>query len=245
LHGVLADIEPQKRAAVERLDLLRRLGQAQEEERRRIARELHDQVGQTVTGLSLGLKGLERMLEREGVRSQTQGQVRWLQVLTSEVGRDVHRVASDLRPTALDDLGLAKALVARASDLGKRYGLAVDVQAYRIDDRLPAEIETTVYRVVQEALTNVLKHAAARRVGVVLERKADQLRVIVEDDGKGFDVEAQGAERDASARRLGLSGIRERLTLIGGTMALESTPGAGTSLFVRIPLTPASPGAVP
>jgi signal transduction histidine kinase len=139
-------------------------------------------------------------------------------------------------------------LVAYASSWGQRCGVAIDVQTLGSDARLPAEIETAAYRVVQEALTNVLKHAAARNVSVVLERKADQLRVIVEDDGRGFDPEtapdAEWVDEDGRVRhRIGLSGIRERLGLVGGTVALESVPGAGTALFVRIPIPPAEPRA--
>ena len=243
VHGVIADIEPRKRAEAERRDLLRRTAQAQENEQRRIARELHDQVGQTVTGLSLGLKGLERALERQGAGQRLRRQVRWLQGLTMGIGRDIHRAASDLRPTALDDLGLHRALVAYASSWSQRCGVGIDVQALGSDARLPAEIETTAYRVVQEALTNVLKHAAARNVSVVLERKVDGLRVIVEDDGRGFDPErapeVEGVDEDGRVRhRIGLSGMRERLGLVGGTMTLESAPDAGTALFVRIPIAP-------
>jgi two-component system, NarL family, sensor histidine kinase UhpB len=242
VHGVMADVDPQKRAEAERLELLRRLSEAQENEQRRIARELHDQVGQTVTGLSLGLKGLEKTLETQRARKSAREQVAWLQALTTKIGRDIHRAASDLRPTALDDLGLHKALAAYASDWSERFGVATDVQILGSGDRLPAEIETAVYRIVQEALTNVLKHAAARSVSVVLERRADQLRVIVEDDGVGFDPrEAETSPENGSGRarpRLGLSGIRERLALVGGKMALESASGVGTTLFIQIPLSP-------
>lgn len=243
VHGVIADIEPHKRAEAERLDLLRRLAQAQEEERRRIARELHDQVGQTVTGLSLGLKGLERALEGGSPRGELHQRLQWLQALAMEIGQDIHRAAADLRPAALDDLGLHKALLACASAWSERSGVAIDVQMVGDDERLPTEIETAIYRAVQEALTNVLKHAGARNVSIVLERKAGQLRVIVEDDGEGFDPEAVHAGRPADGaggfrRGLGLSGIRERLTLIGGTLTVESARGAGTALFIQVPVAP-------
>jgi signal transduction histidine kinase len=236
VHGVIADVSARKRAEAERLELLRRLAQAQEEVQRRIARELHDQVGQTVTGLSLGLKGLERMLAEEGQRQQ----VRWLQGLTGEIGRDIHRAAADLRPTALDDLGLHEALLAYCSAWSERCGIAVDVQAIGSGDddrrRLPMEIETVLYRIVQEALTNVLKHAGARNVSVVLERKDGVTRLIVEDDGRGFDPDAlPHADAREGRRHLGLLGIRERLSLVGGTLTVESAPGAGTTLFVQVP----------
>lgn len=238
MHGVVADVGPAKRAQAERLELLRRLAQAQEEVQRRIARELHDQVGQAVTGLSLGLKGLERTLADEGQRER----VRWLQGLTGEIGRDIHRAAADLRPTALDDLGLYKALLTYCSGWSERYGVDVDVQAIggSDDERLPMEIETVLYRIVQEALTNVLKHAAARTVSIVLERKGAVIRLIVEDDGRGFDPDSlprAGADDGTTRRHLGLLGIRERLSLVGGALTLESAPGAGTALFVQVPTT--------
>lgn len=235
LHGVLADVSPRKRAEAERLELQRRLAQSQEEVQRRIARELHDQVGQTVTGLSLGLKGLERTLPEGDLR----GQVRWLQRLAGEIGRDIHRAAADLRPVALDDLGLPKALLAYCSTWSERYGLTVDVQVIGGEGhdgrRLPMEIETVLYRVVQEALTNVLKHAEARNVSVVLERKDGVARLIVEDDGRGFDPDTPPRADARDGPRLGLLGIRERVSLLGGTLTVESAPGAGTTLFVQVP----------
>lgn len=247
VHGVIADVEPRKRAEGERAHLLRRLAQAQEEERRRIARELHDQVGQSVTGLSLGLKGLEKALSSTVADATLHERVHWLQTLTGEIGRDIHRAALALRPTALDDLGLYGALQTYVDDWSERFGIPTDVQILGAKDRLPAEIETSVYRIVQEALTNVLKHASARNVSLLIERKDGQLRLIIEDDGKGIDpksaAEASAAEADVGGPRLGLSGIRERLALIGGQLTLESSPGAGTTLFIQIPIGQQHPGA--
>jgi two-component system, NarL family, sensor histidine kinase UhpB len=241
IYGVLADIEPRKRAEAERLDLLRRIAETQEEEQRRIARELHDQVGQTVTGLALGLKGLERKLSAGEVGTAASQHIQWLQTLINEIGRDIHRAAADLRPAALDDLGLPKALAAWASDWGARYDITVDVHTSGLDERLTSEVETLVYRVVQEAMTNILKHAAARNVSIVLERRGDWLRVVIEDDGRGFrsaDETMITSPEDESCRpRLGLPSIRERLALIGGSMRLESQSDAGTALFIQVPLT--------
>jgi signal transduction histidine kinase len=234
VHGVIADIEPRKRAEAERQELLRRLAEAQEDEQRRIARELHDQVGQAVTGLSLGLKRLENMLSASGAGPGAEDQVKWLQAITAEIGRDIHRAAADLRPTALDDLGLVRALEAYASDWQERFGIVVDVQVIGLESRLAPEIETAVYRIVQEALTNVLKHARASNVSVLLERRSGRLRLIVEDDGCGFDPAAEGGA--AERPRLGLSGIRERLALIEGTMTIESIPDGGAALFIQIPI---------
>ncbi len=241
IYGVVGDIEPRKRAEAERSDLLRRLVGAQEDERRRIARELHDQVGQTVTGLSLGLKNLEALLG--GAGAPVREQVHWLQTLTGEIGRDIHRAAVDLRPTALDDLGLRAALQALLKQWVERHGVQADLQFLGSEARLPTEVEATIYRTVQEALTNVLKHAEARNVTVAVERRSDEVRVIIEDDGNGFDAEELGGVAfgfDTGGRpRLGLSGIRERLSLICGSLSVEASPGAGTALFVRVPIPPA------
>ena len=208
---------------------------------RRIAHDLHDQVGQHVTGLSLGLKGLERALDGSGGSSHGEGlidRVRWLQNLTGTIGRDLHRVASDLRPTALDDLGLPRALAALAMDWSSRYEVDADVQVIGSEDRLPDEVATAVYRVVQEALTNVLKHARARTVSVVLDRRPRGVRLVIEDDGTGFDPDVPASTVPGARQRLGLLGMRERLNQIGGTLTVESSPGAGTTLFVAIPLDP-------
>jgi len=221
------------RSEAERLDLLRRLIKAQEDERERIARELHDQTGQDLTGLSLGLKSLESSVHGdEGIAT-----LRWLESLTAQIGSNLHKTAGELRPTSLSDVGLLRALETLVSEWSERFGVKVDFHARRLEhERLGEEIETTVYRVVQEALTNVLKHAAASTVSLVLEGHENSLQIIVEDNGRGFDPDA------ATARtRLGLAGMRERLALIGGTLSIDSAPGAGTTLYVRVPLAKGGP----
>ncbi|TXM77143.1 PAS domain-containing protein [Methylobacterium sp. WL69] len=239
VYGVVSDIEPRKRTEAERLELLRRLGEAQENEQRRIARELHDQVGQTVTGLSLGLKGLERLFEARGMSPEAERQVQWLQALAGEIGRDIHRAAVDLRPTALDDLGLREALATLLHEWGQRHGVRADLEIPGEPGRVPAATESAIYRIVQEALTNVLKHARAATVSVSVEHRPEELRVIIEDDGVGFDPDAvrrHPADGSSAKPRLGLSGIRERLSLLGGSLTLESSPGVGTTLFITIPV---------
>ncbi|ANW04163.1 ATP-binding protein [Bradyrhizobium icense] len=238
IHGVLADIDILKRAEAERSHLLRRLASAQEEEQRRISRELHDQIGQTVTGLSLGLKALEQGLAKScDVQAATE-QVQWLEQLAAQIGRDIHRTASDLRPTAIDDLGIFRAIEAYVAEWQERYGVRVDIQTFGRDDSLPPDVAAVLYRLVQEGLTNVLKHASASKVSVVLEKKSDGLALVLEDDGVGFDPEGVG--RNAIGRGqppgLGLSGMKERVALLGGTIAVESTPGKGSTIFVQIPL---------
>ncbi|MGO8919219.1 MAG: ATP-binding protein [Stellaceae bacterium] len=223
-------------AEAERLELLQRLVTVQEEERLRIARDLHDQTGQDLTGLSLGLKSLE-----PAVRGETAlGNLRWLQALATQIAGKLHRYAWELRPTSLDDLGLVRALESYVADWSERFGPRIDFQYAGVDGRrFPPAIETAAYRVVQEALTNVLKHAAADTVSLVLERREDCLHVIVEDDGVGFDPEA------ATAGRLGIAGMRERLALVGGALTIDSARDVGTTLYIRLPLAGADAKAVP
>jgi PAS domain S-box-containing protein len=214
-------------AEEERLRLLQRIIAAQEHERLRITRDLHDQTGQDLTGLSLGLKSLETAIDDE----RGHATLRWLQALTAQIGGNLHRTAWELRPTALNDLGLLRALETYTADWSERFGIRVDYHAGNLARRFPDEVETTVYRVVQEALTNVLRHAAASTVSVVLASHADNLQVIIDDNGRGFDAEAVAAKG-----RLGLAGIAERLAVVGGTLSIDSSPGAGTTLYVRIPV---------
>ena len=238
LHGVVADISGRKQAEMERLDLLRRMAVAQEEERRRISRELHDQVGQTVTGLSLGLKTLEATLAGTNAGDAVRDRLISLRSLAARVGQDIHRAAADLRPAVLDDFGLPAALAALAALITERHGVAVDIQIVGVVDRLPSEIETVVYRVAQEALTNIVKHARTGAASMLLERRAGGLRLVIEDHGVGFDP---AAWRDDGHPRLGLSGIRERLRLVNGALEIETAPGAGAALFVRVGLAPGRP----
>lgn len=235
VYGVLADIDAQKRAEAERIGLQRQLINAQESEQRRIARELHDQIGQTVTGLSLGLKALEQQLGHTNSNEAARQRILWLQDLTSKIGQDIHQVASDLRPAALDDLGLEDALSALGSEWSQRFGIDIDIQVLGSPLRIPQNVETAIYRIAQEALTNVLKHADAKAVSIVLEQRPDQIRLIVDDDGVGFDPLAYPDAGKGNPRQLGLSGIRERLALFGGTISIESQPGSGTTLYIVIP----------
>jgi signal transduction histidine kinase len=222
-------------AEVERTALLERLVNLQEQERLRIARDLHDRMGQDLTGLSLGLKSLETVIADENGRNT----LRWLLALTAQIGSNVHRTAWELRPTSLDDVGLARALETYVADWSERLGIHLDFHAACGGiDHFPPSVEITAYRVVQEALTNVLKHAGATTVSIVLECYDGWLRIIIEDDGKGFD-----ADLAAKQGKLGLPGMRERVGLLGGTMAIDSAIGTGTTLYIRIPLEPVGGGA--
>jgi PAS domain S-box-containing protein len=230
VNGALtAEIEGHKRAKAARLELLRRLAGAEEAERHRLARELHDQMGQNLTALSLGLKSLKDAMP---AGSPASARLQQLQELADLMGREVHQLALELRPTALDDLGLLTALTNYVDAWVERSGVEADFHSTGLDaERLPPPLETALYRAVQEALTNVLKHARARRVSVILRRAGPEALAIVEDDGQGFDAEAAPA-----AGRLGLLGMRERLALVGGALTVESTPGKGTAVFARVPL---------
>jgi signal transduction histidine kinase len=227
------EIAERKRAEEAKQQLLLRLVTAQEEERRRIARELHDQMGQYLTALMLGLQSLK---EPSAASSLAQARVGRLQALTDQLMQEVHRLARELRPAALDDLGLPTALRRYTEECSRYGGVSVEFHSHDFGaERLPPHVEVTLYRVVQEALTNVLKHAHANRASVLLEHRHDHLLVIVEDDGTGFDAEAVMAAPDAQCQ-LGLLGMQERVGSVGGILEIESTRGAGTTVFVRVPV---------
>jgi PAS domain S-box-containing protein len=227
-----AEIGVREAAEADRQELLRRLGTAQEDERRRISRELHDQMGQLLAALGLGLKALEAATP---ATSPGRPHLARLRELTDQVGREFHRLALDLRPTALDDLGLRTALATYTEAWSERSGVAVDFQSTVADaERLPGASETALYRIVQEALTNVFKHAHARRVSVVLLRSVQQVSAVVEDDGRGFDPDLKPGFADG--RRLGILGMRERAASVGGSLLVESSPGQGATVIIRIPL---------
>lgn len=219
-------------ASEDRKQLLQQAVLAQEAERKRIARELHDSLGQYLTALQLGLSAIGRRFADD---PGTTDELAKLRAMTSEIGREVNRMAWELRPTALDDLGLEKAITQYLEEWGERSRLRFDLQLSLGDQRLPQTVETTVYRALQEAVTNVVRHAQAERVAVILEATGQQLQLIIEDNGKGFppDDTDNGDQRPL---RLGLLGIRERLALVGGKLEVESTPGLGTTLFVRVPV---------
>jgi signal transduction histidine kinase len=216
----------------EREALRRKLLYAQEEERRRIARELHDQMGQNLTALNVGLKSLLDRQSRSGLDSQ----VHHLQELAMQTARDLHRVAVELRPAALDDLGLVKAIRALTETWSTRYGIEVDFEAGQYQPAgISSEIETILYRIIQEALNNVAKHSGARHVAVVLRRTAKHVHAVIEDDGRGFDVRVASQSGNGSGH-LGLLGIQERLGMVGGSLNVESVPESGATLIVRVPI---------
>jgi signal transduction histidine kinase len=208
-------------------DALRRVVDAQELERRRLARELHDETGQALTSILLGLKSVEDAPD-EGARERAAADLRELVVTTLQ---DVRRLAVELRPSALDDFGLVAALTRLADTFSEQMGIETSVEASGLgDERLPAQLETALYRIVQEALTNVVKHARATRVTIVLIRNPRSVTAVVEDNGIGFAPEAT---REGG---LGLIGMTERVGLLNGRLDVESARGSGTSIVVEVPL---------
>jgi len=232
-EALKGEIAERRLAEAARTELLRCLVTAQEDERRRVSRELHDLLGQDLTALILGLKALEAVVPEEPLGRRG---LREMQEIVGRIGREVHDLAVELRPTALDDLGLHAALDNYVERWSVRAGIAVDLHCSGLDAaRLTPAVETTIYRVVQEALNNVLKHARADRVSVIVERRDGHAIALVEDDGQGFTPEESG-ELDGFGRRLGLLGMRERVALVGGALQVESSSGAGTTVRARIPL---------
>ncbi len=212
--------------------LSRRMLEVQEEERRRIARELHDETGQSLTSLLLGL----RMLGEMSTSEAAQARVEDLRKIAARALDEVKRLAMGLRPALLDDLGLEAALKRLAEDSGKTHGIFVDLHMNGLNKRRMAfPVETTIYRIVQEALTNAGRHAAARNVSILLTGSESSVKLIIEDDGRGFDVENTLRLSD-SAKHLGLLGMHERVALLHGTFSVESTPGSGTTIYVQLPL---------
>jgi signal transduction histidine kinase len=225
-----------KRKEAMRLQLLDRLIAAQEEERKRVARELHDETSQALTSLMVGLKVLETAPLSEEAKAQI-GELRQLAARTLD---EVHRLALELRPSVLDDWGLVVALRRHVEEFAAKTALDVDHQIIGLDqERLPPRVETALYRIVQEALTNVARHARAQRVSLVLKCLRGSVLAIIEDDGAGFDVEKVMGSSEHE-EWLGLFGMQERAALLGGALTVESSPGTGTTVFVEIPLAEAT-----
>ena len=207
-------------------DAVRRVVQAQELERQRLARELHDETGQALTSILLGLKPLEEALADHPARAA----LTELREQVVSALQDVRRLAVELRPAVLDDFGLVPALERLTDAFAEQSDIRVDFHSALGERRLPSEVETTLYRVVQESLTNIVKHANARNVSVSVARRESTVAAVIEDDGAGFD---QRAVRDEA---VGLLGMRERLSFVDGRLEIESRPGAGTTVVAEVPL---------
>jgi signal transduction histidine kinase len=207
-------------------DAFRRVVEAQELERRRLARELHDETGQALTSILLGLRSLEDALGSVEARES----VATLRELVVATLQDVRRLAVELRPKVLDDFGLVPALERLTESFGEQTEIDVRFETALGDERLPADVETALYRIVQEALTNVVTHAHARSVSIVLVRKPDTVALVIEDDGRGFDP---ATTREGG---FGLEGMRERVGLLDGKLQVESRADAGTTIVAEVRL---------
>jgi signal transduction histidine kinase len=201
---------------------VRALLDGQETERRRLARELHDETGQALASILLGLKALERDVGEEPLAL--------IRELVDSALGNVRRLTVELRPPALDDFGLEPALERLASVIGEQSSFTVDINVALPSGLLPPEHETAIYRVVQEALTNIVKHASAKQVSIVVASSEKAVRAVIEDDGVGF------ASDHVPEHAFGLVGMRERAQLLGGRLEVESSPGAGTTVVVEIPV---------
>jgi PAS domain S-box-containing protein len=223
--GVITDITERAQEEALRNRLIEQVMTAQDEERRRVARELHDETGQSLTALLVGL----RTIEGSKTTQQAVELAQRLRETTAQTLIDVGRLWRGLHPGVLDHLGLAAAVTRHAEEFAQAHGVAVNVRVEGLDgDGLSPLLQGTVYRVLQEALTNVARHAGARKVTIRLVRGAGSVALRVQDDGAGF--------KPGNSGRLGLRGMRERAALLGGSVKVESRPGAGTTITAHIPV---------
>jgi signal transduction histidine kinase len=226
--AIITDLTERKQGEVTRLELMKRLLTVEDEERRRIARELHDETGQSLTALLVGLRVIEQRAESPEVREAAQQ----LRAVAAQTVDNVGRLARGLHPSVLDDLGLLAAVRRYVTDYAKGHGLPVDLKTEGLGTRqLPSLIQTTMYRILQEGLTNVARHAKATRVELELRLEGGTLELQIRDDGVGFDPATTASARTG----LGLHGMGERVALLGGTIEIRSTPGQGTVVRVRVP----------
>ena len=215
-----------------RRELLAAVIAAQEAERARVSRDLHDDIGQALTSVLLGLRLMEDAYVGEGEGTEPNRHVDQLRHLIADALRRTRELAFQLRPTVLDDVGLAPALTRLVADVSERSGLIVDAVVDSLPERIgiPADVATVVYRVVQEALTNAVRHSYASSASVVVSTAAGRLRALIEDDGIGFDP------AEPVSGHLGLQGMKERAELIEGTVRVVSAPGEGTTVVLEVPL---------
>lgn len=213
-----------------RQELLKKVITAQEDERKRISRELHDETGQSLTSLIIGLK----LLEDKNLGNKQVQTISEMKNLASATLKEVHRLAVELRPTVLDDMGLIPAIERFVKTYSQNFNIDVDFHIQRkFTDRLPGEIETALYRIVQEALTNIAKYAKAKNISVLLDIKKEGVKLIVEDDGGGFNVDEIGLSENM---HLGIAGMKERTLLLNGKFTIESNSVQGTTIYACIPL---------
>lgn len=240
--GDLADAFNQMAVGLSRMDelrnereqlrrqLLEKVITTQEEERKRIARELHDSTSQALTSMMVGLRVMETACPDCKIGNQAQE----LREMAAQTLEEVHSLSTQLRPRLLDDLGLPAALERLVNEWRARFKIPVDMLVHLGDLRLPGTVETAIYRIIQETLTNIARHSGAMSVSILIERRGEGVVAVIEDDGVGFTVSDNIAGQEGP--RLGILGMRERAELLGGQLTIESSPISGTSVFVEIPL---------
>lgn len=210
--------------------LLRSLVEAQEDERKRLARELHDGAGQTLTGLLVRLK----IIEKKAALPYLQNDLRSMQNLVSETIEQIRTLAHKLRPAALEQFGLSLALESMVKDMSEHEGLDAICQFNLDSQEIPGELEAVLYRIAQEGLTNILRHAHCTHISLMVESHPQGISMIIEDDGVGFDPAKLGTDNDK--RHLGLISMRERAEILGGTLDVYTAPGQGTTIQVHVPI---------
>ena len=230
--ALVAEINERQAAEEQKIDLLKKLVTTQEDERRRIARDLHDQLGQRLTALRLKIASLREVVGHD--RDLSERATR-LQEIAELLDSEVSFLAWELRPSAIEELGLVDAIGTFVREWSRHNGIEADFHATGMAYfELDPEADTHLYRIAQEALNNIVKHAEAAKVNVLVERMGDEVVLIVEDDGKGFDRTEKRTKK--TSKGLGLTGMGERASLIGGVVEIESAPGSGTTIFARVPV---------
>lgn len=216
-------------------ELFKRVVAAQEAERQRIARDLHDETGQSLTAIGMGLRGLSTALAQAKLDPVQITNLHRLEGMTADALQELQRLIADLRPSQIDDLGLLAAVRWLGGQIQERTGLKVSVELQGKDQPASPSVKIAMFRIVQEALNNIVKHADAKNVHILLAFDGSQMRAVVQDDGRGFDQDQ--AQRQSLTRRpsLGLAGMQERASLLGGTVTVRSKPGQGTQIEALIP----------
>jgi signal transduction histidine kinase len=227
-----AQLEESQQREIMRGELFRRVVAAQESERQRIARDLHDETGQSLTAIGMGLRGLS---SKFGSRNkEASGTLHKLETLTADSLKELQRLISDLRPSHLDDLGLSAALRWYANRVQEHSTISVRVDILGEECDLDESMKITVFRIIQESLNNIIKHAQATQANIYLQFEEKNVRINVRDNGIGFDLDSREQQR-TSRPRLGLAGMQERAALLGGTVSVQSRPGYGTEVEALIP----------
>ena len=226
--GIAREITERKRAEEALSDMTRRLIEAQERERARIARELHDDINQRLALLAIELNQLRN--QRKDLPPEVRRRVHELLKQTSEIATDVQTLSHELHSSKLDYLGVVQAMTSWCKEFGERQELEIDFKNHDVP-KVAQEISLCLFRVLQEALNNAAKHSGVKRIEVQLQKQLGEIHLIVSDSGKGFDIEAA-----TQSRGIGLTSMQERVRLVGGTIAIESKLMGGTTIHVRVPL---------